>query len=269
MNKEAEYCIALTIQVKGLVQGVGFRPFVYRLAQQYGLHGWVVNSTDGVLIKVEGPSSLMAYFVEDLRYKAPVVSQIEEISVEQDMPGGLNGFFILASQDMTDETSEICPDIAVCPECIADMKSQPHRTGYPFINCTNCGPRFSIIRDFPYDRAKTTMEPFTMCAICKKEYSDISDRRFHAQPVACNACGPVYSMRTGGRVITGIGQIIGLTASMIEAGKIIALKGTGGFHLMCDAFDEQAVSRLRKLKQREGKPFAVLFKEYGKSKAIC
>jgi hydrogenase maturation protein HypF len=253
--------IALRIRIEGLVQGVGFRPFVYRLAQQYGLHGWVVNGTDGVTVKVEGSAINMHSFVEDIRFKAPVVAQIEEISVDQDIPEGLQGFSILESRDLTDETSEISPDIAVCPECITDLKVQPHRIGFPFINCTNCGPRFSIIRDFPYDRAKTTMAPFEMCAKCSDEYSDIMNRRFHAQPVACNDCGPHYTMHTGNRVITDLRQLLDQAVQLIEAGQIIALKGTGGFHLLCNAHDEKAVDRLRKLKKHEGKPFAVMFRD--------
>ena len=243
------------------MQGVGFRPFVYRLAQQYGLHGWVVNGTEGVMLKVEGPATSMPFFVEDIRFKAPVVSQIEEISIDQDIPEGLQGFFILASQDLSIETSEISPDIAVCPECLADLKHQPHRLAYPFINCTNCGPRFSIIRDFPYDRAKTTMAPFEMCPKCSDEYSDIMNRRFHAQPVACNHCGPHYSMHRGRRVITDFQQILDHTGKMIETGQIVALKGSGGFHLMGNALDDKAVNRLRNLKKREGKPFAVMFRD--------
>ncbi|HEX2396153.1 MAG TPA: acylphosphatase, partial [Bacteroidales bacterium] len=255
--------IALTVRIKGLVQGVGFRPFVYRLAQKHHLSGWVVNGTDGVTVKVEGIAGSMSQFMEDLRFRAPVVSQIDEIIVDQDLPEGLNGFYILASQDLTDETSEISPDIAVCPECLSDMKSQDHRINYPFINCTNCGPRFSIIKDFPYDRAKTTMAPFEMCPVCESEYTDVSDRRFHAQPVACKNCGPVYTMHRSSGTIESLDQILSETAQAIANGGILALKGTGGFHLMCDALNNQAVTRLRQRKKREGKPFAVMFRDLG------
>lgn len=176
------HIIALTIQIKGLVQGVGFRPFVYRLALQHHLHGWVVNGTDGVTVKVEGQAENMAPFMEDLRYKAPVVSQIDEMIVDQDIAEGLEGFYIMASQDLTDETSEISPDIAMCPDCLADMKKQPHRIDYPFINCTHCGPRFSIIRDFPYDRAKTTMASFILCDTCHRGIF-----RYCQQAFSCSA----------------------------------------------------------------------------------
>ncbi len=261
MDHSIENIIALQIRIEGLVQGVGFRPFVYRLAQQYSLHGWVANTTSGVSVKVEGLAGHMACFVEDLRYKAPAVSVIEEITVQNDVPEGLGEFAILDSLDLSDETSEICPDIAVCPDCLEDMKHQSHRISYPFINCTNCGPRFSIIRDFPYDRAKTTMAPFEMCEKCRKEYSDMSDRRFHAQPVACNICGPHYSMHTASETITDFQKLIEITCGLIEKGAVIAIKGIGGFHLMCDALNQEAVDRLRKVKIREGKPFAVMFRD--------
>ncbi len=253
--------IAFRIHLEGLVQGVGFRPFVYRLACRYGLYGWVVNQTDGLTIKVEGPAQAFAGFMEALRTEAPVISRIEEIAVEPDEPEGLNGFFILASQDMTDETSEISPDIAVCDACLADMKMQPHRIAYPFVNCTNCGPRFSIIRDFPYDRAKTTMAPFVMCPTCHDEYEDISDRRFHAQPVACKNCGPAYTLHQNGATFNDLPEILERTAHLVQSGAIVAVKGMGGFHLMCDAFDGGAVNRLRNSKRREGKPFAVMFRD--------
>lgn len=257
----ADHIIALLISIEGLVQGVGFRPFVYRLAQQYHLNGWVVNRTDGVTLKVEGLAQDMPLFLEDLRYKAPVVSQIFEMSIDQDYPEGLHGFFILASQDLADETSEISPDIAVCSECLEDLRNQSHRQGYPLINCTNCGPRFTIIRSFPYDRKNTTMASFAMCPDCHKEYEDVADRRFHAQPVACNHCGPQYQMHRDGILHTGAEEILEKTRDLIHRGGLIAVKGTGGFHLMCDALNEEAVSRLRKLKKREGKPFAVMFRD--------
>jgi len=153
-----------------------------------------MNQTDGLSIKIEGPASVIPNFIEDLKNLAPVVSHIEEITIGKSEYEGLADFMILASRDNSDVTSEISPDIAVCAECLSDMKIQPNRINYPFVNCTNCGPRFSIIQDFPYDRKKTTMYPFTMCDGCREEYGNIMDRRFHAQPVACNKCGPVYTL---------------------------------------------------------------------------
>jgi hydrogenase maturation protein HypF len=253
--------VAFRIRIEGLVQGVGFRPFIYRLASHYSLNGWVVNQTDGLSLKVEGPAAIMPYFIDDLRSKAPVASLIEAITIDPDLPEGLMNFSILASQDLTDETSEISPDIAVCSDCINDLTLQPHRVNYPFINCTNCGPRFSIIRDFPYDRGNTTMKPFTMCHTCEKEYTEILDRRFHAQPIACNSCGPHYTLHLGNQKIEEFSKILLQVIVLVSKGKIIAIKGIGGFHLMCDATNETAVNRLRKLKKREGKPFAVMFRD--------
>ena len=249
------------ISVTGLVQGVGFRPFVYHLASKYNLKGWVVNRTDGLSIRIEGRSSVIPSFMEDLKNLAPLVSRVEEIRIVKVKPEGLKDFVILASQDNSDETSEISPDIAVCPECLADMKMQPNRINFPFINCTHCGPRFTIITDFPYDRKKTTMSPFIMCDECREEYENNMDRRFHAQPVACNQCGPVYTLHTPDKVIHDLMEILEYVCSGIKKGCILAVKGTGGFHLMCDAQNEDAVSRLRKSKKREGKPFAVMFRD--------
>ncbi|MBN2813594.1 MAG: carbamoyltransferase HypF [Bacteroidales bacterium] len=251
----------MTVQVKGLVQGVGYRPFVYRMAMQHHLTGWVVNRTDGVMIRVEGIASHMAGFMEDLRNLAPVVAQVDEVIIDQDLPEGLTGFSILASQDLGDETSEICPDIAVCPDCLADILNQPHRLHYPFVNCTNCGPRFSIIRSFPYDRVNTAMSVFKMCEQCQAEYDDINDRRFHAQPVACNSCGPVYTLHIGKHCTDNLQEVIEQSAAVINNGGLLAIKGLGGFHLMCDATNDAAVSNMRQLKQREGKPFAVMFRD--------
>jgi hydrogenase maturation protein HypF len=269
LTDRQENITAWQIIVSGLVQGVGFRPFIYRLAQKHTLSGWVVNRTNGLLIHIEGPARVMPLFLQDLRTQAPVVSQVEDIQVEEHKPEGLSGFSILESQDLTEETSEISPDIAVCDDCLRDMKDQPLRVNYPFINCTNCGPRFTIIRDFPYDRLKTTMSSFTMCGDCRREYTDIQDRRFHAQPIACNQCGPVYTLFAGALILHDLGAILQHSSTVISGGGILAVKGTGGFHLMCDAFNKEAVRRLRKLKRREGKPFAVMFRNIETVKATA
>jgi hydrogenase maturation protein HypF len=252
---------ARQVIIKGLVQGVGFRPFVYRLARQYGLNGWVMNRTDGLILKIEGTSAGIQGFLELLQDQAPVVSNIEQVSVEHTDYEGIIGFTILESQDLTDETSEVCPDIAVCPDCLVDMKNQSRRRDYPFINCTNCGPRFTIIQDFPYDRKKTTMSPFIMCSSCHEEYEDMLDRRFHAQPIACNQCGPEYTYFKGDHSLHHLGEILETVVSTIASGGIVAVKGLGGFHLMCDAQNEESVKRLRASKRREGKPFAVMFRD--------
>lgn len=251
---------ACLIQIKGLVQGVGFRPYIYRLAMHYNLHGWVKNHTIGVTVYLEGTADTVSAMLEDIPLKAPVISQINDITVEETVPEGSADFVIRESEDISTETSEISPDIAVCKDCLSDMQQQDRRISYPFVNCTNCGPRYSIIQDFPYDRAKTTMEPFVMCPECAKEYSDMSDRRFHAQPLACKHCGPVYTFHAGDEILTDYSRILEKTVLMMAQGKIIAIKGMGGFHLMCDALNETTINRLRNLKKREGKPFAVMFK---------
>ncbi|MBN1158274.1 MAG: carbamoyltransferase HypF [Bacteroidales bacterium] len=261
MANSSDHIVARRIKVRGLVQGVGFRPFVYRLALRHKLKGWIANGTDGVEIRIEGRKSSVPSFLEALRHQAPPASHIDEISAEEDVPEGLNDFRILASIDLTDETSEISPDIAVCSDCLQDLKKQEHRHDYPFINCTNCGPRFSIILDFPYDRSNTTMQSFMMCPLCRKEFEEMSDRRFHAQPVACRHCGPEYSLHMNGRMIREFNQILDLISTMLSGGKILAVKGLGGYHLMCDALNEKAVGRLRRSKKHEGKPFAVMFRD--------
>jgi len=251
---------ASSVHITGLVQGVGFRPFIYRLAQQNHICGWVENGSDGVRIHAEGLGKNLQKFIEKIAKEAPPASQILEISTVETDWLNEKSFQIKKSTDNTDDVTEISPDIALCPECLADLKIQTHRINYPFINCTNCGPRFSIIKNLPYDRATTTMHPFEMCPVCSVEYSDVLDRRFHAQPVACNHCGPHYELIVGKESYSGIENIIEKTAGLLTDGKIIAIKGMGGFHLACDATNENAVGLLRQRKIREGKPFAVMFR---------
>jgi len=252
---------AYKIKVEGLVQGVGFRPFIYRIAHQNNIMGWVENRSDGVFIHAEGDDGSLATFKEDISSKSPEASSIFSLDTQEAVLKGYNDFTITTSKTTSGEITEVSPDIAVCDACLEDMERQPHRTGYPFINCTNCGPRFTIIRDLPYDRDKTTMEPFEMCPICIKEYKDVLDRRFHAQPVACNNCGPQYTLHPGERKITDINEILVSAAKLIGEGKILSIKGLGGFHLSCDALNEEAVIKLRSGKYREGKPFAVMFRD--------
>jgi hydrogenase maturation protein HypF len=252
---------AISVHIKGLVQGVGFRPFVYRLAIMHNIQGWVENGNDGVRIQAEGSPVDIENFVSALSDQAPPASQILEIIIVDIQAEDNHGFRIKSSVDNSDEITEISPDISVCRECLYDLKTQGHRIDYPFINCTNCGPRFSIIKGLPYDRSKTTMEPFLMCPVCRSEYEDAGDRRFHAQPVACNHCGPIYELIYGNNSFTGIHEILTEVAQLIKDGKIIAMKGIGGFHLACDATNENAVSLLRRRKNREGKPFAVMFRD--------
>lgn len=242
-----------------MVQGVGFRPFIYRIATMHKLTGWVENRNDGVQIKVEGEPVRLEQFLTALKNRAPLASNITSLSVEEEQPEYSSVFEIFESTDVSEEITEISPDIAVCENCLRDMKNQSHRINYPFINCTNCGPRFTIINDLPYDREKTTMAVFPMCELCKDEYSDILDRRFHAQPVACNNCGPHYELIYQGKRIEGINTITTLVAERIFRGEIVTIKGLGGFFMACNATDTQAVDRLREAKNRDGKPFAVMF----------
>ncbi len=249
------------IEVKGLVQGVGFRPFIYRLANEYKMQGWVRNTNENVLICINSKEDVFLKFVSDITKKAPPASGIASIEYQVIETQECYDFRIIRSRDISEEITEVSPDIAVCEDCLNDMQSQEHRINYPLINCTNCGPRFTIIRELPYDRANTTMAGFGMCERCGTEYEDPGDRRFHAQPVACNNCGPEYELIVKGDHIRGISNIINKTAYLIDDGKIVAIKGQGGFHLACDALREEAVASLRKSKFREGKPFAVMFRD--------
>jgi len=253
--------IAVTITVTGRVQGVGFRPFVFRIATGLRLAGWVLNTNEGVIIRLEGEQEVIHAFLRDLHGKAPEASLIRSIQSEETTPEMLTEFNIRKSVNLSDETTEISPDIAVCRECLADMEKQVHRIDYPLINCTNCGPRFTIIKDLPYDRSLTTMDVFPMCSVCKGEYEDILDRRFHAQPVACNECGPQYELwKNGKRLSDRVPEIVSLASGVIQKGEILAIKGVGGFHLACHAFDHEAVMALRRRKGRETKPLAVMFR---------
>lgn len=251
--------IAKKIEIKGLVQGVGFRPFVYRLAKNYKLKGTVENNNTGVLIVIQGNAKAIVDFEKQLPVSLPEAASISSIHSSKIEVSGFDDFSIIKSQSFSDEITEVSPDIGVCKACLADIKSQAHRLDYPFTNCTNCGPRFTIIQDLPYDRDKTTMHIFQMCETCKSEYSDIKNRRFHAQPVACNHCGPEYLLHYSGREISSIHEIISKTCELIENGKIVAMKGLGGFHMAANPFNESTVGELRKRKNRDGKPFALMF----------
>ncbi|MEE4255594.1 MAG: carbamoyltransferase HypF [Bacteroidales bacterium] len=249
------------ITITGLVQGVGFRPFIYRLADRYALQGWVENSNEGVKIHVEGEAAAINTFVDAISKEAPTASDIKNITSRETNVKNFREFFIKKSEDHSESITDVSPDICVCDACLEDMRSQRHRMDYPFINCTNCGPRFTIIRDLPYDRPMTTMDEFEMCEKCHEEYTHILDRRFHAQPIACNECGPHYSLMADGREYTGIPTILEKISGLIAKGSIVAMKGLGGFHLACDALNVSAVNRLREAKNRDGKPFAVMFRD--------
>jgi hydrogenase maturation protein HypF len=249
------------IAIRGAVQGVGFRPFVYRLATEMSLHGWVNNSPQGVFIEVEGAKETLDDFLLRLEREKPSLSFIQSLEYSLLEPEGYDAFDIRRSDGAGEASAVILPDIATCPQCrdeLLDPRDRRHR--YPFTNCTLCGPRFSIIRALPYDRANTTMRSFTMCPRCRREYEDPADRRFHAQPDACGVCGPRIALwdESGKTLATDDGALT-QAAMALRGGLIVALKGLGGFQLLVDARNDEAVRRLRERKRREEKPLAVMF----------
>ena len=249
------------IFIKGLVQGVGFRPFIYRTAKEFGLKGTVENRNDGVRIMVTGSISMISGFKDHIRLNAPAASIIETIDSKPLDFIFFPDFKIIKSTNVSDEITLVSPDIAVCHECLEDMKTQEHRLDYPFINCTNCGPRFTIVKQLPYDRMSTTMDVFTMCDKCREEYENVLDRRFHAQPIACRTCGPRYKLFEKDTETAGLISILSRLRILLDKGGVVAVKGIGGFFLSCDANNQRAVEKIRKLKNREGKPFAVMFSD--------
>ena len=278
------------IHVTGIVQGVGMRPFVYREAMAHGICGWVLNAGDGVHVEAHASGAAVDSFVAALSEHAPAAARVERVDVADLEPGAWDaadeqGFRIVASQDQTAHTTLISPDIATCDDCLHELfDPADRRYHYPFINCTNCGPRFTIIRSLPYDRAATSMDRFPMCPECAVEYADPLDRRFHAQPDACFDCGPHITWReaAGGmelensRATPTVGDtreasdaIIERCVELLAAGGIVAIKGLGGFHLACDAANEQAVCALRRRKRRSNKPLAVMVRNLGGAERLC
>ena len=278
------------IHVTGIVQGVGMRPFVYREAMAHGICGWVLNAGDGVHIEAHALSESLDEFVDALSEHAPAASRVEHVEVVDLAPGNWDaandqGFRIVASQDQTAHTTLVSPDIATCDDCLRELfDPADRRYHYPFINCTNCGPRFTIIRSLPYDRAATSMDRFPMCPACAAEYADPLDRRFHAQPDACFDCGPHITWREAvngdaygnSSAIPAVGTtretsdaIIDRCVELLANGGIVAIKGLGGFHLACDASNEQAVAELRHRKRRSNKPLAVMVRSLADAGRLC
>ncbi len=247
------------IRVSGQVQGVGFRPFVYRLAHELGLAGWVRNDSDGVEIDVEGERTQVLRLVERLQSEPPALARVEKVTHDlSQAPTGMRGFTITASKTGKVQTG-IAPDKAICPECLAELFDPANRRyRHPFINCIHCGPRYTLIARLPYDRANTSMAKFAQCPACQAEYDDPGSRRFHAQPNACPACGPSLQLYDGQWQTQAAADPIAAACERIRAGQIVAVKGIGGFHLVCDARNAEAVARLRAGKQREEKPFGVM-----------
>jgi len=269
--------VAVSIQIRGIVQGVGFRPFVFSLAQKIGLTGRVYNDGHGVVIHGEGPAEKVKEFIAALQEEKPPLARIDNLQVHYVEPHGYGDFMIIESRGEVGKTALIPPDTATCSQCLEELFNPGDpRYGYPFINCTNCGPRFTIIKDIPYDRKYTTMEGFKMCGHCNKEYHDPVNRRFHAQPNACPLCGPRLQLwdRQGG-IITAAKdgktdyEIIAEARQLLTRGFILAIKGLGGYHLACNANNEEAVAALRRLKIREDKPFAVMIREVNQVRDYC
>ncbi len=267
------------IHIRGIVQGVGFRPFVYGQAQRLGLVGFVLNDSRGVTIEIEGTHDALAGFQRALREEAPPLARIDAVVTESVPPCRETIFTIAHSQAGAERHALISPDTATCDDCLHELFDPANRRyGYPFINCTNCGPRFTIVQDVPYDRDKTTMRDFPMCPDCQAEYDNPLDRRFHAQPNACPVCGPrVYLQDWTGdkgqgainRVPTEEANPVSEAAHRLAAGDILAIKGLGGYHLACDALNVEAVQRLRQRKRREAKPFALMVPDLEMVRQLC
>ena len=253
----------LRLEVCGVVQGVGFRPFIYDLADKLNLSGWVTNTSEGVTAEVQGSAPAVHAFVQRLQNEAPPLSFIVRVTAhEVALEADDDAFLIRASHASETRSALLPPDVCICDDCLRELLDpSDRRHRYPFINCTNCGPRYTIIDDIPYDRDKTTMAGFEMCEACRREYEDPRDRRFHAQPNACFACGPRVWLTdpTGGAVPAT--DPIASAGSWLREGRILAIKGLGGFHLAVDATQSEAVQRLRERKQREAKPLAVMCRD--------
>ena len=251
--------IARKVQVNGIVQGVGFRPFIFGLAERYRLRGEVANTSGGVIIHIEGPPIKISLFLKELSVNPPPLAHITDVFVHYEAIKGFTTFSIAQSKSPEKTSTLISPDMAVCEDCLREL-FDPHnrRFGYPFINCTNCGPRYTIIEDIPYDRPKTSMKQFKMCGQCQQEYDNPKDRRFHAQPNACSVCGPQILLYNKSGKISDASHAIEKAAELVLAGNIIAIKGLGGFHLAVDARNDAAVAKLRKRKHREEKAFAMM-----------
>jgi len=263
--------IRMHVAVRGAVQGVGFRPFVYRLATEMRLRGWVNNSPQGVFLEVEGPDTVVHTFLTRLEAEKPPRASIRSVEPMTLEPAGYDDFVIRNSNQDGCRTALVLPDIATCPDCLAEiLDPENRRFRYPFTNCTNCGPRYSIIEALPYDRPNTTMRGFVMCERCREEYENPRDRRFHAQPNACPNCGPHLELWDAKGVVRGTHEeaLLGATTA-IQRGSVVAVKGIGGFHLIVDACDQTAVRRLRRRKHREEKPLALMFPSLDHVRSEC
>jgi hydrogenase maturation protein HypF len=258
------------IKVNGIVQGVGFRPFVYNLAIKNNLNGFVSNTSDGVVIELEGAAGVVDQFLESMSDSPPPLSSILSLDANYIQVANDCGFKIITSKSNNEISTQISPDAAICRDCLNEISDVDNRRfEYPFTNCTNCGPRYTIIKELPYDRHLTTMSDFKMCSQCKEEYDNPMDRRFHAQPNACPDCGPSLTLTARDGKSIASSDKISTCISLLKSGFIVAIKGLGGFHLMVDATNSNAVSRLRTRKNREEKPFAVMAKNLDHARDLC
>jgi hydrogenase maturation protein HypF len=268
------------IQVRGTVQGVGFRPFVYRIAQHFDVRGFVLNSSEGVVIEAESEESALDRFLTALERELPPLAKIDELKISDIEPRGDERFAIHHSLPAAGQFVLVPPDVATCDDCRRELLSpRDRRHAYPFTNCTNCGPRYTIIRDIPYDRPKTTMDEFPLCPRCQAEYEDPANRRFHAEPNACPDCGPGLALVTGEQLESGVpsrfatgaegSAVLERTRRLLRQGEIVAIKGLGGFHLACDASNERAVDLLRDRKRRSGKAFAIMARDLETVERLC
>jgi hydrogenase maturation protein HypF len=258
------------ILVQGIIQGVGFRPFVYRLARRLSLTGFVLNDSLGVTIEVEGAPQRLERFQQALQAEVPPLARVDAVTAVAVEPLGDEKFVIIQSQTRIERRALISPDTALCADCLRELfDPADRRFHYPFINCTNCGPRFTIIQDVPYDREKTTMRVFPLCPACSAEYEDPLNRRFHAQPNACPVCGPQVSLTDMTRQLIASTELLQMVANQLIHGAILAIKGLGGYHLACDALNPGAVQRLRQRKHREAKPFALMMPDLATIQHFC
>ena len=257
--------------MRGAVQGVGFRPFVYRLATELGLSGWVLNDVRGVEVEVEGTAPSLEAFLARLRADAPPRAVVRSVHASWLEPAGFASFEIRRSTGGGEKSVAVLPDLATCDDCLAELDDpSDRRFRYPFLNCTNCGPRFTIVRALPYDRPSTTMSGFPLCGACRREYEEPRDRRFHAQPTACAACGPRLALWDPcGATLADGDEALDAAARALLRGEVVAVKGLGGFHLCCDARNEAAVARLRAGKVRREKPLALMVKDVAAARALC
>src|SRR6516165_8993718 len=270
----------VAMRVTGTVQGVGFRPFVYSLATRLGLSGFVGNDSEGVFAEIEGSPAAVEEFLAALERDAPPLARIDQVVCTNMQPYAWVGrwgqdqqswgFTIAPSAPGAQRSALVSADSAMCADCLTELRDPADRRyAYPFINCTNCGPRFTIVTDVPYDRPNTTMAPFAMCGPCAAEYHDPANRRFHAQPVCCPACGPRLGLRGPDGSPVGAGDPLAAAAALLRDGQVLAVKGLGGYHLAVDAASEDAATALRARKHREDKPFAVMAAGLAVARQLC